>query len=398
MGKNCCRLIVMSRFRWLVTTLVPQSVNLSRPGQAPRTKDTLAVEIAGIAGLQGQPVDVTVEWYVNGQLRLALNVPGVSAPAVIAPFDLAQPGNGDVGDEIKAVVTPNGRPPIVAPPVTVENSPPQVTRMPVTGYQANEDGIYWFLVGQRATIEVYVQDDDLAPGQGNDSLRLEIQGEKPPTQDGWDISDYDRTTGKFVVKGTIADHGDPEQPTKFYELNICAKDNYDAGDPPIVLAVTHPNLRRIIVTPPLGLAGSGTATDPYEIKAGAGRFTFSVRFEGVGFSTRTIPLPGAGGQPIYYSIYDDDPIWDDKILYDVIAYVQYPTPPTARGDWWAESSFELWADSKGRIYSSYGHTGTCCEGVVKELYFYVWWYTGTGWLLPRWDSAVSPVFYVQWIP
>ena len=212
---------------------------------SPRTKDKLRFSVGQVSDPDGDPVRVTIEWRVNGQTVDTAN-------GTVSSFDLSVPGHGDVGDTISVIVKFNdgsGEFEAYSTTITVDNTPP-VANVTVEGHQAYEDGIYWFLVGQRATIEVYVQDDDLAPGQGNDSLRLEIQGEMPPAQDGWNISDYDSTTGKFVVEGTIADHGDPDQATKFYQVNICAYDRSGAGDPPIVLAVTGPRLRSILVGPP----------------------------------------------------------------------------------------------------------------------------------------------------
>ena len=187
----------------------------------------------------------------------------------------------------------------------------------------------------------------------------------------------------------IAPHDNPYTDTMYYDLNICARDLYGEGDPPITLAVTNPNLKTVIVTPPTGVAGSGTRADPFIISVAAGLLHFTVRFEGVGF-TPAIPFPVAGRQVIFYEIWEDDPLSDDKVQDQTSAVVTIDP----RGNWWAESTFTLQALPNEDIRGADGTTGGWCEGRQKELYFYVWWYTG----LASYTSVYSPLFYVQWAP
>ncbi|GBD36355.1 hypothetical protein HRbin36_01478 [bacterium HR36] len=354
---------------------------------APRTQDLLQATVIGVSDPDGDPVSVRLEWRVNGVT--VQTVEGTSAT-----FDLAQPGHGDVGDQVTvAVILDDGSGPIEAASsnVTVANTPPVVTDILVEqGYQAFEDDVYYYLVGQRAAMHFLVQDDDMDQGQGNDQLRLEVGGELPPAENGWYISDYQN--GEFFLEATIADHGDPDQPTKYYPLNICAKDNYDAGDPPIILAVTHPHVTRILVTPPATMAGWGTALNPYLMRAGR-RETFGVRIEGVGFG---------GGVPwggwIWWRLWDDDfadslPNQNDLLQGDTRETVTMVGGPT--GAWFVNTTFELTADAASDdIIGRDGNTGAGWpEGAVKELYFYVWW-----WYTVLWGSARSPIFYVEWVP
>ena len=281
-------------------------VNLSRSGQAPRTKDTLAVEIAGIAGLQGQPVDVAVEWYVNGQLSLATDVPGVSGPAVIAPFDLAQPGNGDVGDEIKAVVRPNGRPPIVTPTVTVDNSPPVILPpIDVTGQQAYEDGIYYFVEGQQATIRIRVQDDDLEQSPGRETVRVSLaEGSLPP---GLELPSYYLlvdANGEAVISGTIQPHGAAE-PTQYYRPRFRAWDNSgsDGLSPFVALAATDLKVSEFYFK---NLPANHSRENRIIIRVSATDVTrFTMVVKGVGAA--------AHGTTLYWTVFEDDLLDDDEL-------------------------------------------------------------------------------------
>ncbi|MDW8224252.1 MAG: hypothetical protein RMJ82_15025, partial [Gemmatales bacterium] len=117
-------------------------------------------------------------------------------------FDLGLPGLGNVGDTITVIATPSdgqtyGEAQYAE--TTVANTPPVVTSILVEeGYQALEDGIYYFLVGQRVAIHVLVSDDDMDVDQGNDQLRLEIGGESPQAVHGWYISEY--RNGEFFLE------------------------------------------------------------------------------------------------------------------------------------------------------------------------------------------------------
>ena len=311
-----------------------------------------------------------------------------------------QPGHGDVGDTISVIVKFNdgsGEFEAYSTTITVDNTPP-VANVTVEGHQAYEDGIYWFLVGQRATIEVYVQDDDLAPGQGNDSLRLEIQGEMPPAQDGWNISDYDSTTGKFVVEGTIADHGDPDQATKFYQVNICAYDRSGAGDPPLTFAVTGPRFRSVDVVKVSAIPGSGTASDPYVIRSGTSA-TFRLRAVGVGFGAG-VPISPARGGPatVYYNLYEDDIIIDDLLVDNAAMNINILGGRT--GDWFAWHEFTLDALADGTINGPAGSSGGGLEGDRQELYFKLWYYYPGrfGFVGVEEIDTHNDLFYVKWAP
>jgi hypothetical protein len=362
----------------------------SSRSSSPRTKDKLRFTVSQVSDPDGDPVRVTIEWQVNGQTVQTTS-------GTESSFDLSVPGHGDVGDTITVIVKLNdgsGDFEVYSTTVTVDNTPPVVTSIIVEGAQAFEDGVYYFLVGQHAVITVYAQDDDLDPGQGNDDLWLDIQGEMPPTQDGWHISGYDRQTGKFVVEGIIGDHGDPYEPTKYYDLNICARDNSGVGDPPILLAVTRPGVPSVLVVPPAGLLGSGTAADPYLLSASGGPVTFEVVISGVGFGGG---IPWAG--VIWWRLYDSDP-WPnpDDLLQDDTREV--PTlvggPLRARGAWEVRTTVTLTPDpASDEIHGRDGSTGGGIgEGPVKELYFYIWWYTG----IVSSEAHSSPIFYVKWVP
>ena len=337
---------------------------------------------------------VIIEWQVNGRTEQ-------TTTGTESYFDLSVPDHGDVGNTITVIVKLNdgsGDFEVYSTTVTVDNTPPVVTSIVVEGarasiYDENRGrDVHYFLVGQQAEIRVYVEDDDLSPGQGNDELRLEIFPEEnlPPTVEGWTLSGYQ--DGYFLLTGEIAPHDNPYTDTMYYDLNICARDLYGEGDPPITLAVTNPNLKTVIVTPPAGVAGSGTQADPFIISAAAGALTFSVRFEGVGFGP-TVPFPEVAGQLIRFSLWEADTLRNDPIQNDTSIDVGANIDPS--GNWWAEATFTLQALPNGDIAGRDGTTGKCCEGDTKELYFRVWWYTTWwGW----WYTARSPLFYVRWCP
>ncbi|MCS7161591.1 MAG: hypothetical protein RMJ19_14045, partial [Gemmatales bacterium] len=292
-----------------------------------------------------------------------------------------------VGDTITVIATPSdgqtyGEAQYAE--TTVANTPPVVTSILVEeGYQAFEDGIYYFLVGQRAAIHVLVSDDDMDVNQGNDELRLQIGGELPPAVDGWYISEY--RDGEFFLEATLADHGDPYEATKYYTISFCAVDRFDEGDPPLHVAVTAPRLRMAWVDALGGIAGgSGASGDPWIITSGT-TATFQLTLFGVGFTPGVLPHPApvplVGGGPaiqtVFYSLYDYDwgPNPDDLLIEDATTTIRFFA--TASVDWKADGTFTLTANADRTISGSHGHTGASWEGDRKELYFSIWW-----WLAP----------------
>ena len=382
-------------------------LNLSRPGQNPRTKDTLLLVVNNITDTDGDPVTLTISWQVTRvdgtTATLIKEVPIGSATSASDLYDLSLPGMGDVGDVIRLTVIASDGQGSSAPQyrdLVVENTPPVVTDadIVVEGYQSVDEGIYYFLVGQQARIHVRAQDDDMDVGQGNDELRLEIGGEMPPTEAGWIYHDY--TDGEFLVEGIIADHGDPYEATKVYTLNICVKDRYGEGDPPVLVAVTGPRKVTANVDLPPGthLPGSGTASDPWLLRSGTSA-CFRLYIHGVGFAHGFMPGPmrRAPGllptQDVFFRLYEDDLLVDDVLIRDTPTTLTIWSTPA--GDWVATSLFTLEARPDGRIYGPHGHTGGACEGRGKELYFRFSWWGPHG--TSRYEKVVTGLFYVKWV-
>ncbi|GBD35200.1 hypothetical protein HRbin36_00306 [bacterium HR36] len=99
---------------------------------APRTQDLLQATVIGVSDPDGDPMSVRLEWRVNGVT--VQTVEGTSAT-----FDLAQPSHGDVGDEISVVVKLDDGTGFIEAftiSLTVENSPPTILGIEVTGHQA----------------------------------------------------------------------------------------------------------------------------------------------------------------------------------------------------------------------------------------------------------------------
>jgi hypothetical protein len=349
----------------------------SSRSSSPRTKDNLRFTVGQVSDPDGDPVFVTIEWQVNGQTVQTTS-------GTVSSFDLSVPGHGDVGDTITVIVKLNdgsGDFEVYSTTVTVDNTPPVVTSIIVEGAQASiydenrGREVHYFLVGQQAVIRVYVEDDDLSPGQGNDQLRLEIFPEEnlPPTVAGWTLSGYQ--DGYFLLTGEIAPHGNPYTDTMYYDVNICARDLYGEGDPLLTFAVTDPRFRSVDVVKVSAIPGSGTASDPYVIRSGTAA-TFLLRAVGVGFGAGVpIPPPRGGPATVYYSLYEDDVIIDDLLVNSAPMDINILGGPT--GDWFAWHEFTLEALADGIIRGPDGSSGGGLEGDRHELYFQLWYFLPT---------------------
>jgi hypothetical protein len=267
----------------------------SSRSSSPRTKDNLRFTVGQVSDPDGDPVFVTIEWQVNGQTVQTTS-------GTVSSFDLSVPGHGDVGDTITVIVKLNdgsGDFEVYSTTVTVDNTPPVVTSIIVEGAQAFEDGVYYFVEGQEATIRIRVQDDDLEQSPDRETVRVSLaEGALPP---GLELSGPDYypevdANGEAVIRGTIQPHGAAEA-TQYYRPRFRVWDSSGADNvsPFIQVGATDFRATSVIVH---GLSSDPAAPTSIRGTTLAAPYRFTISVYGCG-------SPVAGGKQFLWYVKDN---------------------------------------------------------------------------------------------